>query len=117
MFKTKKQREIFAEKCRIARKILRRIRKQGGIIYGIDKQEMPIFPYRKNRKMRPYGVRWADQGCCPGHDKYPRDRYRNTNARTRHISQRHRKGSARGLAKRIIREELVEMRITQLEGA
>ncbi len=25
--------------------------------------------------MKPYGVRRKDRGCCPGHDKFPADRY------------------------------------------
>lgn len=26
--------------------------------------------------MRAYGVKRGDRGCCPGHDKFPRDTYR-----------------------------------------
>lgn len=27
--------------------------------------------------MKAYGVTRKDHGCCPGHDKYPKDRYAN----------------------------------------
>lgn len=27
--------------------------------------------------MKPYGVRNKDRGCCPGHDKFPSDSFRN----------------------------------------
>lgn len=27
--------------------------------------------------MKPYGVDRRDQGCCPGHDKFPADSYNN----------------------------------------
>ena len=27
--------------------------------------------------MRAYGVRRQDWGCCPGHDRFPRDTYNN----------------------------------------
>lgn len=27
--------------------------------------------------MKPYGVEREDRGCCPGHDKYPKESYRN----------------------------------------
>lgn len=36
--------------------------------------------------MKPYGVTRRDRGCCPGHDKYPRDTYnsrRSKKARSR----------------------------------
>ena len=25
--------------------------------------------------MQPYGIKKADSGCCPGHDKFPRETY------------------------------------------
>jgi hypothetical protein len=25
--------------------------------------------------MKPYGIKRKDAGCCPGHDKYPREAY------------------------------------------
>ena len=25
--------------------------------------------------MKPYGVKRKDRGCCPGHDKFPREKY------------------------------------------
>lgn len=28
--------------------------------------------------MKPYGVKKKDQGCCPGHDKYPTEFYKIT---------------------------------------
>ena len=49
--------------------------------------------------MRPYGVHRADRGCCPGHDKYPPDKYesrRSQRARARGIRQSH--GRARAEA-------------------
>ena len=27
--------------------------------------------------MKAYGVKRRDRGCCPGHDKFPADSYRN----------------------------------------
>ena len=47
--------------------------------------------------MRAYGVKRKDAGCCPGHDKYPKDRYstHNTNSEKRKRAQRSRKKSAR----------------------
>lgn len=27
--------------------------------------------------MKPYGVSKKDRGCCPGHDRYPRETYSN----------------------------------------
>lgn len=32
--------------------------------------------------MKPYGVQKKDQGCCPGHDKYPSESYKITNRRS-----------------------------------
>lgn len=52
--------------------------------------------------MRAYGVRRGDQGCCPGHDKYPRDRYRITRTAARRRRQQPRKSSARQAGKRAI---------------
>lgn len=49
--------------------------------------------------MRPYGVHRCDRGCCPGHDKYPPDKYssrRSQRARARDIRQSH--GRARAEA-------------------
>ena len=45
--------------------------------------------------MKAYGVRQCDRGCCPGHDKYPPDRYGCTRARARRRAQQPRKTSAR----------------------
>ena len=27
--------------------------------------------------MKPYGIKLKDANCCPGHDKYPRETYKN----------------------------------------
>lgn len=50
--------------------------------------------------MKAYGVKKGDHGCCPGHDKYPRDRYNCTLTSTRNKAQKHRKTSARMRAER-----------------
>jgi hypothetical protein len=34
--------------------------------------------------MKPYGVKRKDRGCCPGHDKFPRDTYRNRKSKKAH---------------------------------
>lgn len=39
--------------------------------------------------MKAYGVDRKDRGCCPGHDKYPPDRYRNDRSRRAHSTARH----------------------------
>lgn len=31
--------------------------------------------------MKPYGVKRKDSGCCPGHDKFPRDKYGSARSR------------------------------------
>jgi hypothetical protein len=43
--------------------------------------------------MKPYGVTRRDQGCCPGHDKFPADTYsnrRSKKAQTRDTKVAHR---------------------------
>ena len=43
--------------------------------------------------MRAYGVYRGDFGCCPGHDKFPRETYRNRRskaAQTRDTAVAHR---------------------------
>jgi hypothetical protein len=60
--------------------------------------------------MRPYGVHRADRGCCPGHDKYPPDKYssrRSQRARAKGIRKSH--GRARAEA-----NDDVDKRIEQL---
>ncbi len=52
--------------------------------------------------MKAYGVKKRDAGCCPGHDKYPRDRYKITRTGGRKRNDKHRKSSARWDAKRTI---------------
>jgi len=42
--------------------------------------------------MKAYGKK--DGGCCPGHDKYPSNRYSTTTATQRRHAQKHRKTSA-----------------------
>ena len=34
-------------------------------------------PRQSTSTMKPYGVKRKDHGCCPGHDKFPLDTYRN----------------------------------------
>lgn len=34
--------------------------------------------------MRAYGVDRKDRGCCPGHDKFPRDTYNNRRSKKAH---------------------------------
>lgn len=33
--------------------------------------------------MKPYGVKRKDQGCCPGHDKFPKETYKTTSRKAR----------------------------------
>ena len=54
--------------------------------------------------MKAYGVKKKDHGCCPGHDKYPKDRYFITKTSARKRAQRSRKKSARQ-ALRILLED------------
>lgn len=44
--------------------------------------------------MKPYGVKRKDRGCCPGHDKYPPDRYDTKASRKAHSKARHSAHSA-----------------------
>lgn len=51
--------------------------------------------------MRAYGVDRADQGCCPGHDKFPADRYnsrRSDRAHARAARAAHKRARARARA-------------------
>jgi len=34
--------------------------------------------------MKAYGVDRRDRGCCPGHDKFPRDSYNSARSRRAH---------------------------------
>jgi hypothetical protein len=34
--------------------------------------------------MKAYGVDRQDRGCCPGHDKFPRDSYNSARSRRAH---------------------------------
>ena len=52
--------------------------------------------------MKAYGVKRQDYGCCPGHDKYPSDRYNCTSADQRKRAQKSRKTRARQEAKKEI---------------
>ena len=45
--------------------------------------------------MKAYGTKRKDRGCCPGHDKYPPDRYNTTTADQRRRAQKSRKTRAR----------------------
>jgi len=52
--------------------------------------------------MKPYGVDRKDRGCCPGHDKFPRDSYGNARSRHAHSVARrlaHKRARARQLDK------------------
>jgi len=60
--------------------------------------------------MKPYGVKRKDSWCCPGHDKFPRETYRNNRskrAQTRDTKLAH--GIARSRARlelnRLVSEE------------
>jgi len=51
--------------------------------------------------MRAYGVDRADRGCCPGHDKFPPDRYssrRSDHAHSRARRIAHKRARARNRA-------------------
>lgn len=54
--------------------------------------------------MRAYGKDRADGGCCPGHDKYPTDRYTITRTGARRRADRPRKKAARQAARRVEEE-------------
>jgi len=49
--------------------------------------------------MTAYGVKRKDIGCCPGHDKYPKEVYLMTSRVSRKRRLRHAKKSARMKAK------------------
>jgi hypothetical protein len=53
--------------------------------------------------MRAYGVHRDDQGCCPGHDTFPRETY--NNRRSKHAQTRDTKVAHRR-ARRTTRNEL-----------
>lgn len=59
--------------------------------------------------MKAYGVKRKDFGCCPGHDKFPKQSYKNrrsVKARARSVKLSH--GIARAWAKRNILKEFME---------
>ena len=60
--------------------------------------------------MRAYGVYPKDQGCCPRHDKFPRQHAgtKPRQNRRRHRQQQARKTRARMLAQQAIRVALQE---------
>ncbi len=45
--------------------------------------------------MKPYGVKRKDQGCCPGHDKFPQEAYKMTSRKSRKARLRPAKKRAR----------------------
>ena len=48
--------------------------------------------------MKLYGLRRKDRGCCPGHDKFPRETYRSRRSKKAHRDTTkvcHRNGRAR----------------------
>lgn len=49
--------------------------------------------------MKPYGVDRGDQGCCPGHDKFPRETYKNR--RSKHAQTRDTKVAHRQERRRV----------------
>lgn len=54
--------------------------------------------------MKPYGVRKQDQGCCPGHDKYPAEYYGTVSSRRAHKkTTRAAHKRARSLIRRVLR--------------
>ena len=55
--------------------------------------------------MKAYGKKRADGGCCPGHDKFPKDRYDCTSTEARRHRQKGRKTRARVEARKMINEE------------
>ncbi|MHA1469535.1 MAG: hypothetical protein ACTSSP_03105 [Candidatus Asgardarchaeia archaeon] len=57
-------------------------------------------------QMKAYGKKRKDGGCCPGHDKYPSDRYNTTTPTQRKNAQKSRKTSARQIAQREIEREI-----------
>ena len=61
------------------------------------------------KKMKAYGVRKADTGCCLGHDKYPADRYNCTKTVARKRAQKSRKHHARQENRKITETEFFEI--------
>ena len=59
--------------------------------------------------MRAYGVRKKDIGCCPGHDKYPPQPYKNTSRSKFKRVTRARKKHARQEASKEIRASVVQL--------
>ena len=56
--------------------------------------------------MKAYGVKRQDRGCCPGHDKYPKDRYTNRRSKQTKRDQQSRKTRARMWAKKEIKNTI-----------
>ena len=59
--------------------------------------------------MKTYGVKRKDRGCCPGHDKYPKESYNSRRSKKAHriaTKQAHRRGRALERAElHVLREE------------
>jgi hypothetical protein len=53
--------------------------------------------------MKAYGVKRRDRGCCPGHDKFPRETYANNDSKR---AQARDTKLAHGIARARSREEL-----------
>lgn len=51
--------------------------------------------------MKAYGVKRKDQGCCPGHDKYPCETYKMTSRKARKKRLKPAKAKERRANKRI----------------
>jgi hypothetical protein len=47
------------------------------MIYSYQYDVVIRIPKMNKRKMIPFGVKRGDFGCCPGHDKFPWDTYKN----------------------------------------
>lgn len=55
--------------------------------------------------MKPYGVKRKDRGCCPGHDKFPKETY-STNA-SRKAQARDTK-TAHGIERARVRQDIIK---------
>ena len=60
--------------------------------------------------MRAYGVKRKDFGCCPGHDKFPKDSYNNRKSKkARGRDKKYSHKVARADEKRIVYDNYEEM--------
>lgn len=55
----------------------------------------PAFDFFGENKMKAYGVKKKDAGCCPGHDKYPSEHYKMKRTKSKKRADKPRKAKER----------------------